>query len=574
MKEHIAKVLADKKFHYLCIFLLSLLVAVPLLELKIIHTHDGALHILRLIGTNLSLNFTSFPHLVIPFICDNFGYSINAFYAPLATYLPYALSYFTTYYSEALKIFAYLTILFSGITMYHCAYEMTKKRKIALLASMIYLLAPYHGEDIYTRFALGEFTTFVFIPIVFQGLYNLLEGDGRKHWYLAVGATALVLTHTITCFYVALFCLAYLLCYWNRKVRKKALKKLVYNLVFIVGMTAFFWVVLLEFHNFTRYTFFDQEMMRTTQEYVEESALEWKDFFEKGTGSLTYHLGTFTILTLVVSIFAIRRNRKDKNYLIFLGFAVMSLILCTKSFPWKEMPEIFWQIQYPWRMLGEFTFFSSIVIAKNCEWIWNVLDGQKVGKIALVFLCALLLFGQYQDGIIRYTKAIRSYIQEDKSYEESIWENINFSIYYINRDYLPYSTSLYESKIDAKPDIVSVVKGEAQILEETKNGTNLFCQLTQVKEGTILEIPYLYYPGYVVTLKNGSRQEVLPQQESKYGMLAVEIPQDLENAELTVTYQGTVLEKASYAFSGIMCILFMAWVIAEKRKEKRRGEIK
>ena len=71
------------------------------------------------------------------------------------------------------------------------------------------MIFPYKLEDLYTRYAIGEFTAFVFMPIIFQGLYNLLNGDKKRHYYIAIGATGLLLTHTISTEYTAIFCLIY-----------------------------------------------------------------------------------------------------------------------------------------------------------------------------------------------------------------------------------------------------------------------------------------------------------------------------------------------------------------------------
>ena len=453
-----------------------------------------------------------------------------------------------------------------------CAYEITQKRKIALLASLFYMLAPYRSEDIYTRFALAEFTTFVFIPIIFQGLHNLLEGDKTKHWYIAIGATGLVLTHTITTFYVALFCLVYVICHWSRKAWKDTFPKLIWNTIFILAMTAFFWVVLLEFRNFTQYTFFDQELMGTNQKAVVNQAIQWEEFLLDKNGDIrdvSYRLGKFTIVLLVLTLLAFREHRKDKTYVIFNGFVLMSLFMCTKMFPWKEMPAIFWQIQFPWRMLGEFVFFSSILIAQNCEGIWNLLKGKKMGRIAFAIVCVVLLLSQYQKSLDRYATLQNLGRKEDKVYEEAITQNLSFSIFFINRDYLPYQAIKHQDEIDTKPDQVFVIEGEANIREQEKRGTNLSCQLENVEKETKLEIPYFYYPGYIVTLKNEEEEIILPQEESEYGMIAVTIPTDMETGKITVRYQGTGLEKASYGFSLLSYFVFLAMIIREKKREKQ-----
>ena len=64
--------------------------------------------------------------------------------------------------------------------MYNLVNEVTKKKGVAFLSAILYMIFPYRFECLFNRFAIGEFTAFVFIPIVFQGLYNLLQGDKKK----------------------------------------------------------------------------------------------------------------------------------------------------------------------------------------------------------------------------------------------------------------------------------------------------------------------------------------------------------------------------------------------------------
>ena len=52
---------------------------------------------------------------------------------------------------------------------------------------------PYHLTDLYTRNAIGEYTSFVFIPLVFLGLYNLFN-TLDKNYYLAISVALTSLT--------------------------------------------------------------------------------------------------------------------------------------------------------------------------------------------------------------------------------------------------------------------------------------------------------------------------------------------------------------------------------------------
>lgn len=117
------------------------------------------------------------------------------FYPPLVTYIPYILGLIAGTFMRGLKIFAMLTMVFSGIFMYNFINEVTKKKEIALFSAILYIIFPYRIECLFNRYAIGEFTAFVFIPIVFQGLYNLLNGDKKRHFYIAIRCNRLI-THT------------------------------------------------------------------------------------------------------------------------------------------------------------------------------------------------------------------------------------------------------------------------------------------------------------------------------------------------------------------------------------------
>lgn len=193
MKKVIEIIKKNRWIHYLIIIAIGLLVSIPLLYMQITAEHDGFIHVTRLIGLDNSIKESQFPFLIAPYLCRNFGYSMTSFYPPFVTYVPYVLGVIANSFSIGLKFFAALTIILSGIFMYNFVQEVTKKRAISLLASIFYMVFPYHFEVIYTRFAIGEFTAMVFLPIVFQGLYNLINGDGKRHYYIAIGAIRFVI---------------------------------------------------------------------------------------------------------------------------------------------------------------------------------------------------------------------------------------------------------------------------------------------------------------------------------------------------------------------------------------------
>ena len=207
LKEIINKAIKQIKENslvsYIIIILIGIILSISLTKIQIRDTHDGSLHMLRLLGTVDTLEIGQFPPLINQNYCKGVGYSMNLFYPPLVTYLPILLKFITSNYMGALKLFGAICIIASGITMYKLVYQITKKRTIALLSAIFYLIAPYKLANVYKRFAIGEFTAMVFIPLVFLGLYNLIQQDGKKHYYIAIGA---IRFNVITYSYYTIYC--------------------------------------------------------------------------------------------------------------------------------------------------------------------------------------------------------------------------------------------------------------------------------------------------------------------------------------------------------------------------------
>ena len=304
MKKILQKIEQNKYFPYIILSIIGILVSMPLIYTNIINLDDGQIHLFRIISLNLSIENSSFPYLITPFFCRNFGYTMVAFYPPLVTYIPYILGIFTNTFHIGIKLFTSLSIILSGIFMYNFINEVTKNKWISFLAGIIYMLAPYHLEMIFTRFAIGEFTAYAFIPIVFQGLYNLINGNKKKHYYIAIGAIGILLSHTITTIYTALFCAIYVICNFKKFLKKDIIIKCIINVIFILLISAFFIIPLIEFETQAHYLIFYPEGMRTTPDMVQETTLKAiqfiKDIEEDG---VSFILGIPTFVMLFIGIF-------------------------------------------------------------------------------------------------------------------------------------------------------------------------------------------------------------------------------------------------------------------------------
>ncbi len=189
MKEKIKRVLKDTDFiNYICIIIFSCILAIPILSNNLdVYFDDGIQHIARAFGTLKSFQEQGlYPNIISDFT-NLFGYSWNLFYGPLSTYGIILINFISKSFISAYKMFCFICLMLSGIFMYKFMLSLTKNSNTSLLAAVIYLSFPYHLTDWYIRNALGEFMSFMFVPLVFLGLYQLFN-TSENHYYLTFGA--------------------------------------------------------------------------------------------------------------------------------------------------------------------------------------------------------------------------------------------------------------------------------------------------------------------------------------------------------------------------------------------------
>lgn len=567
IKNIIEAIKTKRWVHYLIITIIGILVCIPFLWVQIYLSDDGRYHLLRLIGLDNSMEYGSFPFLVFPFFCKDWGYSMMTFYPPLVTYIPYILGLISGAFRTGLKLFAGFTVIFSGIFMYNFINEVTKKKGIALFSAILYMIFPYRFECIFNRYAIGEFTAFVFIPIVFQGLYNLLHGDKKRHFYIAIGATGLLLTHSISTLYTAFFCLIYVLFNIKLFFKKEVIKKCVINVVFILLMSAMFLIPMLEFKLSAEYSILQPEIMRTNSESVATKTIMpsqfLKDIGEENGVSFVVGIPFITMIFLGILAYSkIEKEHKD-FYLTFTLLGIISTIMCTSLFPWQIMPEFMCVLQYPWRLLGFAFFFFAPICAMNMYYL--IKNVKKRWLRIILYILTVIIIAIFT--IMELNQYPVDDTSLDESYEEKNIENPKINYFSIIRDNMP-EKALKEQfgYLKTREDNTVIVSGNIKIVNENKEALHLEIEIENAEKDTQLELPYLFYPGYTITLEYDEKVVELDYFESEYGFIQISLPEEIENGKITVDYTATMLEKVAYIISGISVVLFIVYVVCFRRK--------
>ena len=565
--KKIDKIIRCKYMPYILMILLTAVICIPIFTMNLFLRNEATLHMARIISIDEVLKDGVFPPIIDYKFMNGFGYALNLFYGPLTTYIPIVIYNIFGTAGLSFKVFSILTVIVSFIAMYKCTYSITKRRSISTISALLYISMPYKLSNIYSRNAIGEFTALIFVPIVFEGLYNILNGDKKKSYLLSIGIIGLVLSHTISTIYMALFCLIYLLLNIDKLKNIKVWKIFGINIVISFLVCAFYAIPLLEHMLSADYTIFSPQKMGSTPEAVQNTGLSLGDLFanEAGDQEIRFSLGFVTIILSILTFFCYKKIKKDykDTYISFIILSIITLVMSTKLFPWLLMPNFLTVIQFAWRNLGFFAFFASFVLGVNAIVFAEDILKKEVFKDTFIFAVIISIF------VFSFLGVLRDWKFDDLSGEslldKRIKENEKVPVFQVNREYMPLKANNDLDYVQNRENKTYVISGKAEIIEENKEKLSDDIFIENVESKAVLELPYLYYLGYNAEIKyDDSNFEKLELTESDKGFLEVEIKQ-CQKAQIKVRYNGTILEKISYIISAFGLIILIIYIIKERR---------
>ena len=565
--KKIDKIIRCKCMPYILMILLTAVICIPIFTMNLFLRNEATLHMARIISIDEVLKDGVFPPIIDYKFMNGFGYALNLFYGPLTTYIPIVIYNIFGTAGLSFKVFSILTVIVSFIAMYKCTYSITKRRSISTISALLYISMPYKLSNIYSRNAIGEFTALIFVPIVFEGLYNILNGDKKKSYLLSIGIIGLVLSHTISTIYMALFCLIYLLLNIDKLKNIKVWKIFGINIVISFLVCAFYAIPLLEHMLSADYTIFSPQKMGSTPEAVQNTGLSLGDLFanEAGDQEIRFSLGFVTIILSILTFFCYKKIKKDykDTYISFIILSIITLVMSTKLFPWLLMPNFLTVIQFAWRNLGFFAFFASFVLGVNAIVFAEDILKKEVFKDTFIFAVIISIF------VFSFLGVLRDWKFDDLSGEslldKRIKENEKVPVFQVNREYMPLKANNDLDYVQNRENKTYVISGKAEIIEENKEKLSDDIFIENVESKAVLELPYLYYLGYDAEIKyDDSNFEKLELTESDKGFIEVEIKQ-CPKAQIKVRYNGTILEKISYIISAFGLIILIIYIIKERR---------
>lgn len=438
-----------KLFLVLAVILLSVGAIFPLLNNGFFEFHDNT-QVVRVFEMEKALSHGMFPVRWSQDLGYGYGYPIFNFYSPLPYYIGgfFVLAGFDVLL--ATKLMFVFGILFSGLSMFLFSNKFFGI-KAGLVSAVIYMYFPYHAVNIYVRGAVGEFFAYAFLPLVFLGIYSLIEKTKEKNLFInnigeiliiALSIFLLATSHNLSLFMLLLILLPFfILSFFLAKSKKLFLTVAFFSIILGLALSSFYIIPAFS------------EMKYTNVASQVGGGADFKDHFvcveqywnsmwgyggsiQGCVDGLSFKLGTVNIIllpiVLVLLVFNLWKGKfriQEKTIVISFVLLVISLFFTFQisETVWKNVPFMPY-LQYPWRFINFISLFISFIAGYGIFFIEK--KESIISLFVSLIVSVLVISVSLKLFVPQYYTLFGSNYYTDKTY-------INYDVSKISDEYMP-----------------------------------------------------------------------------------------------------------------------------------------
>lgn len=552
----------NKYFPFAMIFLFSVLLLWPSIIGKFHLGDDQLFHMANIEAFSKGLPFSIFSK-ILPDIANNFGFGVGIFYPPLPHIVGSVIYKFINIFGGGLitteTILHFLIFFTSGITMYLLGKEVFKDNKKGLVAALFYITYNYFFVDVIVRDALNESFMFIFMPLVFLGLYHLFNNHDVKKFYVyfVSGYVGLMYSHLVMSVYFTLFLLVLLLFYIKEIFKKKNFWHLCLAALIILVFTSTFTVPLIE-HKFSGVEYVSFAERKWTIDSV--WSMPFSGYFKyyaysnglPNKGLIYSNLNFIVIIFFVLALIRIITRKTEKNLSKFLlaiaCFGFLGIIFNSFKSIWLHVPSLLLSIQFVWRLSQFVGFGFALVAAEGLESYLNIFKTKFI-PIALIIIFVFL--GSFT--IMNNNKTI--FINQLDSFDVSVSGAA--------REHFP--SKIFENLDDfwKKENKITVLDGKADINILENDVPYMKFEVKDVDKKVEIELPRIYYLGYEITDDKGN---LIKYEYHDPGYISLTID---KNGIYEVKYTGTLSYKIAFAIKLLMIVTIICYCVYKIKKKRK-----
>jgi len=557
-KIKIEKEMRDNIFNILkfaiIVFAISIFACQSYLNNMLIYTHDLGYHLNRIREISKNIDLKIFPSLIHSGLLKNLGYANSIFYPEIFLYIPaIIMSVLHLHVLTAYKLFLIIITFFTFISMYISSKGIFKKKEIAWLASILYVFSLYRLTDIYVRGALGEILSFIFVPLILYGLYEIIFGENKKWWIIAIGLFGVANSHVLT--FVMLIPVILLICIFNVdkifKDKKRFLNLVIAAILAVILCIGFFGPMLEQKLNDTFYidgkSIESSEIVKersTALSMVLGSNLKSGYAVNSTTRNDGMSEGVGAILLILSGLILCRKGltyKENRFEIQVFCLGVISYFMTTTLFPWEKF-EFLNILQFPFRLNFIPTICFSFIGAKS---FYEVVTNKRDAVI--------ILSSGYVLSSVRLNFNPDIYQTVD-----NLFEGIEHEAG--NAEYLPVNSDLEDLSLYNIHD-------KEKKIDYSQTGSRIEFEYKEENLDMEISVPLTYYKGYKAHINDtdGNKTELEVVKNDKNGHVLIKSEQKL-TGKITVEYKMTVIQAICYSITTITILILIIYIIRDWKK--------
>jgi len=511
--------------------------------------HDTTFHLVRLCNLADGLK-NGFPVRAGGFSYNGYGAVTSVFY-PDFFLMPFAamMNLGASMQFAANSFFIAVNIA-SAAFMYMAAKRIFGDEWAAVSSSMLYTLSVYRISDVFTRYAFGEMTAMVFLPLFLLGLYEVVLGEKKRWPILAVSAACIYLSHMLSTLICAAVAVGFSALFIVRIVKEKRLLPIV-KAACAAGLLCAFQLV--PFVMYSMQGIGAQELAKNPAYF----ALHPAQLFLLGAGELSLDpkdtaLATFALeiglplllaaaLALYVAATAERRSENDRFGVLLVMAGSLFAFMATTLFPWGYVRVLTRglsdYLQFPWRFLMMTAVLFALAGGYGCAKFSRGHGEQMAAAVlAVAALCALPTL----------TDEARN--AEYIAFGETVSPHLAYTEY-----------TIPGTKTGPTVDRSVLSEGDVSITAYEKRSTTVTAQVEAASDAK-LSLPLFGYDGYRVQIDGRDAEWTL----GENNRLTVLLPAGTRG-ELRVWFAG----KTSWRMAEAISLATALWLLCVYRKKRR-----
>jgi hypothetical protein len=547
----------------LFLILLTIFTGAPLYNGDYVQTNDGYYHMVRIEGIKESLEAGYIPARIHLFALNDYGYGEGFYYPDLFLYFPAILRLLGFNILTSYKIFIFICSFLAILNMYLAVSRIVRSRYAGLISAVLFAFAAYRLIDIYYRGAVGELLSFIFIPLVFWGLFEIYGGSPQRWGIFALGITGLIFSHMIS---LAIVCSAvFIFVMFNiadtlkhPRIFTSILKAICVSVIF----SAVFWLPLIE-----QLIMNDVigDVLYTTVSYPidSERLVSIPELFAgfANWDQIKPYMGYALLFVPFLRIMVRKSGNKSPGNIkiadYFLIFGIVTTLAVTPLFPWKFFPWFYNRIQFPWRIL----LLASPLLAAAGGILGDILF-QKHDR--MLFLAATVCFCAVSS-MQFFTEVMTNRIVPGDGFR---LENNRV----MGAEYLPINADT--EFVDKNKNTVLSSDSTFENLDYDRSGLSYsfdFRLSSETDTKVTFEVPLLFYSGYKASLSEiDGKQEELKVYQGAHGLTSVDVS-GVKEGRLLVYYSKTRIQKIAdmVGFFSALLVIILFYI---KRRKNRNGK--